>query len=80
MNRTSWIKLYIILYRILYIAQMSVLRPIPVLTLRIAVWARSGHSAQYRVLLVRLGMGEGERAKISAGSRAQNSCYAQSPY
>ena len=37
-----------------------------------AVWAKSGHSAQYyyRMLLARLGMGEGERANTSAGSRA----------
>ena len=37
-----------------------------------AVWAKSGHSAQYyyHMLLARSGMGEGERANISAGSRA----------
>ena len=36
------------------------------------VWANSGHSAQYdyHMLLARLGMGEGERADTSAGSRA----------
>ena len=38
-----------------------------------AAWARSGHLAQYcyDMLVARLGMGEGERADTSAGSRAQ---------
>ena len=37
-----------------------------------AVWAKSGHVAQYyrRMLLARLGTGEGEGANTSAGSRA----------
>ena len=37
-----------------------------------AVWAKSGHLAQYHyhILLDRLGVGEGERANTSAGSRA----------
>ena len=36
-----------------------------------AVWENSGHAAQYNddMLLARLGMGEGERANTSAGSR-----------
>ena len=36
-----------------------------------AVWARSGHSAQYYYDMSSawLGMGEGERANTSAGSR-----------
>ena len=39
-----------------------------------AVWAKSGHLAlyYYHMLLARLGMGEGERASTSAGSRAYN--------
>ena len=44
-----------------------------------AVWAKSGHSAQYyhHMFSARLGMGEGERASTSAGSRAwyDVSCY-----
>ena len=37
-----------------------------------AVWAKPGHSAQYYydMLLARFGMGDGERANTSAGSRA----------
>ena len=37
-----------------------------------AVWAQSGHAAQYcyDMSVARSGMGEGERANASAGSRA----------
>ena len=39
---------------------------------RRAVWAKSGHSSQYYydMLLARSGMGEGEKANTSVGSRA----------